>query len=442
MKIKLPDNVRFIINELERQGYEAYAVGGCVRDTLLGREPGDWDITTSAKPEEVKTVFKKTVDTGIEHGTVTVIMDGTGYEVTTYRIDGKYSDGRHPDKVEFTPSLTEDLKRRDFTINAMAYNESTGMVDLFGGLEDLEKGIIRCVGNPKERFNEDALRIFRAVRFSAQLGFDIEEGTKQAIKELAESLTIISAERIQTELVKLLMSDHPEKIRDCYELSITTAILPEFDLMMATSQNTIHHRYTVGEHTIKVLENVPAERIVRITALLHDVAKPETKKVTEDGQEHFPDHQPIGADKAAGILRRLKFDNDTINKVKTLIRWHDARPETLAGLRRLLNNVGEELFPTLISFKYGDIMGQSEYKREEKLAVVDGYKASFEQIISERQCFSLKQLAVTGNDLIAEGIPAGAEIGRCLKNLLDLVTEDQSLNDKETLLSMVRDGKL
>ena len=242
MKIKLPDNVKMILDRLHEAGFEAYAVGGCVRDSILGRIPGDWDITTNALPQDTKKLFKRTIDTGIEHGTVTIMVGKEGYEVTTYRIDGKYEDSRHPSEVTFTKNLTEDMKRRDFTINAMAYNDEEGIIDRFGGMEDIEKGLIRCVGNPKERFSEDALRIMRAVRFAAQLNYSIEDETKNAISELADTLKNISAERIQTELVKLLLSDHPERLMTAYELGITKVILPEFDRCMETPQNNPHHK--------------------------------------------------------------------------------------------------------------------------------------------------------------------------------------------------------
>ena len=241
----LPQDVKFIIDNLTEHGYEAYAVGGCVRDTLLSRIPGDWDITTSAKPEQVKAIFSHTIDTGIEHGTVTVMRNHVGYEVTTYRIDGEYEDARHPKEVTFTANLVEDLKRRDFTINAMAYNHQTGLVDEFDGIGDLEQKIIRCVGNPMERFSEDALRMLRAVRFSAQLGCTIEEHTKEAIRQLAPTIAKVSVERITTELVKILISDNPQEIRTAYELGLTKIFLPEFDTIMETPQNTKHHMYSV-----------------------------------------------------------------------------------------------------------------------------------------------------------------------------------------------------
>lgn len=277
MKIQLPDKVHHIITTLQDHGYEAYAVGGCVRDSILGRDPQDWDITTSATPLETKALFERTFDTGIEHGTITVLLEKEGFEVTTYRIDGKYEDSRHPKEVQFTRSLEEDLKRRDFTINAMAYNEEAGLVDIFDGLQDLDQKVIRCVGNAGERFSEDALRILRAVRFSAQLGFDIEEKTREAISDLASNLRNISAERIQVELVKLLVSPYPERIRLAYELGITSVILPEFDVMMVTEQENLHHCYHVGEHTIHTMMNIAPEKVLRLTMLFHDMGKPATK---------------------------------------------------------------------------------------------------------------------------------------------------------------------
>ena len=271
MRIDLPQNVNFIIDTLYEHGFEAYAVGGCVRDSLLGRTPQDWDITTSAKPAQVKAIFDHTIDTGIQHGTVTVMLEHVGYEVTTYRIDGEYEDARHPKEVTFTSNLKLDLERRDFTINAMAYNDQVRLVDVFGGMQDLNHHLIRCVGDPEERFSEDALRILRAVRFSAQLNFPIESATADAIRKLAPNLQNISAERIQAELVKLLVSPHPERIRDAYELGLTKVILPEWDAMEGVAQNTPHHKYDVAEHTLRALKNVKRDKILGLTMLFHDL---------------------------------------------------------------------------------------------------------------------------------------------------------------------------
>ena len=346
MTIKIPEKANQIIARLTEAGYEAYVVGGCVRDALLGRRAADWDITTNARPKQVKALFSRTVDTGIQHGTVTVLRGKEGFEVTTYRIDGEYQDGRHPSEVIFTPSLLEDLKRRDFTINAMAYNEKEGLIDAFDGMGDLEKGHIRCVGDPRERFTEDGLRILRAVRFSAQLNFAIEERTLEAVKDFAPSLSRISAERIQTELVKLLASGHPEVFRTLYDTGITAVILPEFDACMETPQNHPHHSYSVGEHILLSVEAVEADKTLRLAALLHDIGKPKVRLRDAQGIDHFKGHGDVGAKMAVDILRRLKFDNDTICRVKHLVRVHDDRqiPLTPRGVRRGIFRIGKEYF--------------------------------------------------------------------------------------------------
>ena len=439
MIIKLPENAKKILDTMHEAGYEAYVVGGCVRDALLSREPGDWDITTNALPEDIKKLFKRTVDTGIEHGTVTVLMDKEGYEVTTYRIDGKYEDSRHPSEVTFTKSLTEDMRRRDFTINAMAYNEEEGLIDRFGGIDDLENKLIRCVGEPTERFSEDALRIMRAVRFSAQLDYYIEEKTKEAIKELAPTLSKISAERIQTELVKLLVSDHPEKAGVMYELGITKVILPEFDACMETEQYNPHHMYSVGEHIIKSLEYVRNDKVLRLTMFLHDIAKPATITTGEDGLNHFHGHAQLGERMAHDIFRRLKFDRNTMDRVCNLIKYHDDRfPATAKNVRRFMNRVGEDEFPFLLDVKYADTMAQSEYYREEKLKNIEDSRALYEEIKKEGECVSLKKLAVNGKDLIGLGVAPGKQIGEVLGAMLEDVIDEPSHNNKEYLLDPER----
>ena len=439
MKIQLPEKVNTIIQTLQEHGYEAYAVGGCVRDSLLGREPGDWDITTSASPVETKKLFARTVDTGIEHGTVTVLLGKEGFEVTTYRIDGKYEDSRHPTEVIFTRNLREDLLRRDFTINAMAYNDTEGIVDIFGGMDDLKRKIIRCVGNARERFGEDALRIMRGVRFAAQLGFSLEKETKEAMTELAPTLEKISAERIQTELVKLLVSDSPELIREAYHLGVTAVILPEFDEMMRTGQETKYHRYDVGEHTVQAVCNVPPDKVLRLTMLLHDVAKPEMKTVDADGTAHFKGHDIRGEQKAKEILRRLKFDNDTIHKVTKLVRWHDYRmPAEKKNVRKAMSKISAELFPMYLLVKRADILAHSMYRREEELENLSGLQKCYEEIVADHECVSLKQLAVTGTDLIGIGMKPGKQIGEVLNELLRIVLEYPEFNNKEHLLRFVQ----
>ena len=433
--IQLPEKVGRIIGTLQEHGYEAYAVGGCIRDSILGREPEDWDITTSAMPEETKALFDKTFDTGIQHGTITVLLEKEGFEVTTYRIDGKYEDSRHPKEVTFTRNLREDLLRRDFTINAMAYNETDGLVDIFGGLEDLEAGMIRCVGTAKERFKEDALRILRGVRFAAQLGFDIEEDTRQGMKELAWTLQNISAERIQVELVKMITSKRPEMLREAYELGMTRIVLPEFDQLMTTGQETPHHMYSVGEHTLHAMKNIRADKILRLAMLLHDMGKPALKTVDEAGVAHFKKHALESERIAENVLRRLKFDNDTIRKVTRLVRCHDLRmPATAKSVRRAMNQIGEELFPYYMEVRRTDVLAQSMYQREEKIENLDQIEELYHQIVEDGDCVSLKDLAVTGRDLIASGMKPGKKIGEKLEELLKLVIEDPKLNTKEELL--------
>ncbi len=444
MKIVLPDKVQKIIEQLNASGFEAYAVGGCVRDCCLGRIPNDWDITTAASPIQVKQIFPKTFDTGIEHGTITVLLDGEGFEVTTYRIDGEYEDGRHPKQVSFTPSLTEDLKRRDFTINAMAYNEREGLVDLFGGLEDLEAGVLRCVGNPRERFLEDALRMMRAVRFCAQLGFEMEAETARAIRELAPTLSRISAERVQAELVKLLVSPHPEYLRNAWELGITGVILPEFDALMCQPQNNGHHIFSVGEHTLETLCRIREEKVLRLTMLLHDMGKPACAWVDEKGVYHYSGHAGKSAGLAKDILKRLKFDNDTSRKVVKLVGEHSLYPEATAkGVRFGIYQVGEELFPLFLEVKQADVLGQNPKVHEKKLAYLGQLWQLYQEILERGDCLSLRQLAVTGRDLMELGIPGGKELGALLHQLLLEVLEEPEKNQREILLhrSMELQGK-
>ena len=440
MKINIPQKAAQILKTLNAAGYEAYVVGGCVRDSILGREPGDWDITTSALPEQVKELFRRTVDTGIQHGTVTVMMDKEGFEVTTYRVDGEYHDGRHPDAVTFTRSLEEDLKRRDFTINAMAYHPEHGLVDLFGGMEDIGKRIIRCVGNPVERFTEDALRMLRAVRFSAQLGFTVEENTKAALARMSGNLEHVSAERIQTELVKLLVSEHPEKIRDAYELGITKVILPEFDAMMETTQETLHHCYNVGEHTIHALMNIPADKVLRLTMLFHDTGKPARKTVDPDGTAHFKGHAYVSEELTRSIMHRLKFDNDTLRKVSKLVLYHDDRmPATMKHVRRAMNRISAELFPYYMKVRMADTLAQSDYQRDKKLENLAGIEKCYQEILEKKQCVSLKELKVNGQDLIAAGIEKGPKIGQTLQTLLQEVIEEPEKNTREYLLARIKE---
>ena len=443
MKISLPKDVEYIINTLQRAGYEAYAVGGCVRDTILNREPDDWDITTSAKPMEIKRLFPVTIDTGIQHGTVTVLKNHVGYEVTTYRIDGEYADNRHPKEVIFTANLKEDLLRRDFTINAMAYNHEKGIIDEYGGLDDIRDGIIRCVGNPYDRFSEDALRIMRAVRFSAQLGYKIEEETSKAIVKLSPNLASISAERINTELTKLLLSPNPDYLRDAYRLGITGVVLPELDRCMECEQVNPHHCYSVGEHTLHSLKIVPDDKVLRYTMLFHDFGKPDTQSVDEDGRMHFYGHPAVSERMASDIMHRLKFDNDTMNAVKLLCKNHDLEiTEDNKHVRRAMNKLGTDNFGKLLMVKRADCLAQSDYKREEKLASLDKLTSIYNEIVNAGECVCMKDLAVCGRDLIDLGIKPGPAMGAILDELLNKVIDDPALNDREVLLEIVKEQYL
>ena len=441
-KIHIPENASRIIDVIQQAGYEAYVVGGCVRDAIMGRKPNDWDITTSALPTDVKALFKKTVDTGLKHGTVTVLMGGESFEVTTYRIDGEYGDGRHPDQVTFTASLEEDLKRRDFTINAMAYNYTAGLVDLFDGREDLRRKCIRAVGDPEKRFSEDALRILRAVRFAAQFGFGIEPETSKAIRELAPTLQKVSAERIRDELNKLLVSDHPELLRTAYVMGVTRQFLPEFDRMMETLQNNPHHCFTVGEHTIHAVQNTRPDLTLRLTMLLHDVGKPPCRWTDDNGIDHFWGHPETGAEMTEQILRRLKYDNVTVRNVTRLVLVHDnPLPETDAALRRNIAKVGEELFPLLLEVHEADVLAQGAFFLEDKLELIAACGRRFDAIMESRQALALKDLAVSGKDLILAGIKPGVAMGKLLETMLDDVLDHPEHNTREYLLDTYVTGR-
>ncbi len=471
MSIQVPEKVNLIIETLLAHGHEAYAVGGCVRDSLLRREADDWDITTSASPYEVKALFRRTIDTGIQHGTVTVMLDKEGFEVTTYRIDGEYEDGRHPREVLFTKSLEEDLKRRDFTINAMAYNHQTGMVDIFGGVEDLKNKIIRCVGAAGERFDEDALRIMRAFRFSGQLGFSIEEKTRKAAAERAENLRKISAERIRTELTKLLLSKHPDRLLWMQQDGITKIVLPEFDAMVHTEQNNKNHQYNVGEHTLRTVEFVgnskrqsaylkevlpefPADtvctgkewskkelQVLRYAALLHDVAKP-VVRITDDRQEHrFPNHAEAGAPKAKEIMHRLKFDNETTDYVVRLVGAHneyniptESEEENLAAMRKMMYRLGPDMMEFLWELQLADVLSQHPAMLKIKLDILAESRRLHRLVKEHGDCVSLKQLAVNGKDLMELGVQPGKQIGMILEQLLGKVLDNPVWNTKAALL--------
>ena len=359
----------------------------------------------------------------------------------TYRIEGEYKDSRHPESVEFTSNLKEDLKRRDFTINAMAYNDLSGLVDEFGGISDLENKVIRCVGEPEERFGEDALRILRAIRFAAQLGFDIEDKTKAAMKKLAPTLKNISAERIQTELEKLILSDNPKMLITAYELGITKVILPEFDDMMHQRQHSKYHKYNVGEHTIKVMENTRKEKVLRWLSLLHDVAKPEVVYTDDAGFDHFKGHPKAGAKMAKVIMKRLKMDNKTIRDVTHLILHHDDRPKELTSenIRRSVHDIGKGYYGLYLEFAYADYQGKSDYAKEIGLPKYEYCVNQFEKIEKNHIATSIKELNISGKDLIEMGFEPGEKIGEVLESLMDKVLSEPELNTAEKLRKIARE---
>lgn len=452
IKINLPKEVEYIIDTLEEYGYEAYAVGGCVRDSLLNRIPQDWDITTEAKADQVIKIFKSLdfniVETGIKYGTVTLFINYIGYEITTYRIDGEYLDGRHPVNVEFTNNLKEDLSRRDFTINAMAYNNTVGLVDYFNGIEDLKNNIIKCVGDPLKRFSEDALRMIRAVRFSAQLGFDIEKNAKDSIKELSSNIKNVSVERIREEFNKILLSPNVYKIKELNEYGLFKSFFPEYDVYKNTEQNNPYHIYNLGEHLICSLDlggrlipnfqNDNNETPVKLAMFLHDIGKPKCKTTDDRGVDHFYGHEKISSDMAKDILKRLKYDNKTIDKVTSLIKYHHYPIENKKNIKKLLSKIGTELFIDLLKVKEGDIRAQNPMffqKRHEKIL---NAKKILDEVLKEEECFTLKDLAINGKDLINLGCKNGRDIGKTLNRLLELVLEKPELNKKEELIKYIK----
>lgn len=442
MEFKVPENVYKIIEELHRNNYEAYAVGGCVRDKLLGREPKDWDITTSAMPNEVKLLFNRTVDTGIKHGTVTVLLEQSQYEVTTYRIDGDYVDNRHPEEVSFTKKLEEDLKRRDFTINAMAYNETDGLVDIFGGQEDLKAKIVRCVGDPNERFNEDALRMLRAIRFSAQLGFEIEEETYKAIKANSHLIRNISAERIRDEITKIIMSNNPSKFMLLYDAGLLEYIIPEFIANINCPQNSPWHKYTVDEHIMQTVCNIENRLDLRWTMLLHDIAKAPCRTTDEKGYDHFAGHPVEGAVMANEILNRLKFDNKTIRKVTRLIKYHDHNiPLDERELRKTIAMVGEDIFEDLLKVMNADDAAKAEIVWIESREKNEALKKIYEKFKMNGYCLNKNDLKVSGDDLIECGFKQGIEIGDMLDFLFEKVLIEPKLNDKFELINLAKKEK-
>ena len=442
--MRLPEDVKFILDTLHKNGLEGYVVGGCVRDTLLGKEPKDWDVCTNAKPEKVISVFDgfNIIPTGLQHGTVTVVINHIGYEITTYRVDGDYSDGRHPDSVSFTSSLAEDLSRRDFTVNALAYNEVEGIVDIFGGIEDLRRKRIKCVGKAVDRFNEDALRILRALRFSSVLDFEIDKETKKAIFEVYKNLDKIAKERINAEFSKLILGVNNVKILREYE-KVIFYIIPELKKLKGFEQNNPYHTFDVWVHSLKTLYEIKEKDLeLRLAALFHDIAKPDCYSMDEKGIGHFYEHPEKSSEITENIMKDLKFSNEEISVVTTLIKNHDNQlSNTKKCLRKILNKMEMPLLLRLLELKKADIKAQNP-KYIDRLSDIEKFEKVIDNFSVEDECFSLKHLKVNGNDLISMGMKPGKQMGEILNNLLSLVVDEQLLNERDELLKYIQNNYL
>ena len=437
--ISLPSAVLAVMNALEEAGYSAYVVGGCVRDALRGVAPHDFDVTTSARPEEMMKAFSafRVIPTGIEHGTLTVLSDGIPVEVTAYRVDGAYKDGRHPLSVTFTNDLRKDAARRDFTVNAMAWSPTRGLQDFFGGQEDLKAGIIRTVGNPKARFTEDALRILRALRFASVLGYTIDIGTKQAAFDLRETLSKISAERIREEFIKLLCGKDAVKILREY-FPVICVFLPALSPMKGFAQNTPWHNSNVWEHTLRVLDAIPPMPPLRLAALFHDAGKPSVYSEDEKGVGHFYGHGKASVSIAEEALTALKTDNKLKNHVLTLVEYHDRKPENSdKAIRRLLAKLGEEAFFDLLELWRADCIGQAPMAQE-RLPLITHIRKRAEEICKESPCLTLRDLAIDGIALAEIGYARGPRMGDCLKTLLSLVIDGELENNPAVLTAYAK----
>ena len=437
IKINIPADANELIHTLQNNGHSAYIVGGCVRDSILGRTPHDYDICTSATPSEMLEIFKdkKIIETGLQHGTVTVVVNGEPYEITTYRIDGIYSDNRRPDTVTFTDKLVEDLRRRDFTINAMAYNDEEGLIDPFNGMEDIKYKKISCVGFAEDRFGEDALRILRAIRFAAQLEFTIMPGTDREIHKQYKNLENISIERINSEFCKIASSDD-----FCVELllykDVFSLFIPELKDMFDFPQNNPWHIWDVFGHTIHAVEYCDSDDlVVRLAVFFHDFGKPHSYQDGEDGIRHFKGHGKVSADMTDSIMKRLRFDNETRNNVVELVYYHDATFEFgKKYVKRWLNKIGEKQFRRLLQVKKADNKAQNLELSSDRIEELSKIEVLIDKVLQEDECFSLKDLAVNGKDLIGVGYKSGKELGNTLNKLLQLVIDGNCPNEKEKLL--------
>lgn len=434
--LQIPMPVCRLLDKLIAEGYEAYVVGGCIRDSLLGFSPKDWDIATSALPEETRRVFEgfRLIETGLRHGTLTVFADAqTPVEITTFRIDGNYTDNRHPDHVIFTKDLKQDLSRRDFTMNALAYRPGTGVIDPFGGKNDLFRHTVRCVGLPEHRFREDSLRILRALRFSSVLGFSIDTDTALALHHLYPLLANIPAERITTELIKILCGDAVFEVLTAYP-DVIAQVLPELRPMQGFTQNNPYHAYDVYEHTARTVQAVPADPVVRLAMLLHDSGKPSCYTQDNRGIGHFHGHPAVSASIARSVLTRLRVDSNTIKQVCTLVTYHDSDlSPTVPCIKRWLNRLGEDMMRKLLAMKAADIRGQAP-ERMDRLDQIERLSGIVDQIISTKQCFTLHDLRINGHDLAVLGLYPGKKMGDTLDTLLEAVMDGRCPNEREALL--------
>lgn len=440
-RAKLSKKVTLAMEKLEDAGFEAYLVGGSLRDILMGREVHDFDITSSAKPEEVMEVFSdfKVIPTGLKHGTVTVLVEDEPLEITTFRSESGYSDGRHPDSVSFAKSVEDDLGRRDFTMNAMACRINGELFDLFGGQKDIADKLVRTVGNAKERFSEDGLRILRAIRFAAVLGFEVETDTKDAIHQMGYMIEKVSEERIVSEFNKIMLSEKPSTYLREYK-DIICIFIPELEACIGFDQKNQHHVYDVFEHTLRVVDNMPPKLSLRLAALFHDISKPFCFEIGSDGEGHFYGHASKSSEMAENILRRLKYDNVTITDVCQLVKYHDHQIENSDKIiKRMLRRLGEKGFFDLLDLKRADNLGQSEEFRYRQ-DILQELENSARRILDEKACFSIKDMAINGSDLIKLGMVQGPEIGEVLEMLLDRVISGEIKNDRQELIACLKDS--
>lgn len=440
MNIVLPSKIEYVLSTLNNNGYEGYIVGGCVRDFLMGKDPHDYDITTSATPEQVKECFgqNKIVETGIKHGTITLVIEGENIEITTYRIDGSYQDNRHPDKVMFSVNIEDDIKRRDFTVNSIAYNPANGFVDLFNGRQDIRNGLISCVGNADERFNEDGLRILRALRFASALGFEISKETSDAIHRNKILINNVSAERIWVEFKKLICGQSAHEVIAEY-VDVIGVFIPEILRTVEFEQNNPYHCYNVFNHTVNAIKNAPNDAIIRLAAFFHDIGKPCVYTQDENGVGHFYSHGKFSEDIANEVLARLKCDNLTKEKVCMLVRYHD-RPieENESAVKRLLTKLSFGDVRKLLALKRCDILAQSPEIRIERCAYLDRIALLVDKIELDGACLSLKSLNINGNDLKALGVGEGKKIGEMLNFALESVINETVPNERKALLDFVK----